>query len=166
VGFKLTHRQNELVFRHLLADSSVAKIVLRRQNRLKTYVSQQVSEALAEWEVYRVEDLVRDRPRVRVEPGRFLERVAFDDGYYNEIRHALQDGGHDWIEALYETLFCVDQQNAILRFLGQDPVAAPLEIASVKQNSRNLADLVENYDELLRCFAGTEFEAELKDCND
>ena len=86
VGFKLTHRQNEPVYRHLLADPTVAKVVLRRQNRLKTYVSHQISEALAEWEVYRPQDLARQRPRVQVDPQQFLDRVAFDDAYYNEIR--------------------------------------------------------------------------------
>jgi hypothetical protein len=165
VGFKLTHRQNEAVFRHLLADHTVAKIVLRRQNRLKTYVSHQVSETIAEWEVYRPADLIRDRPRVRVEPRRFLERVAFDDGYYNEILDAVEGQGHAWIEVFYETLFSVDEQNTIVRFLGLNPTSTGLEIGSVKQNSHDLRDLVENYDELSRFFEGTPFEAELRDCN-
>ena len=163
VGFKLTHRQNELLFRHLLTDPTVAKVVLRRQNRLKTYVSHQISEALAEWEVYRPQDLARDRPMVRVEPERFLERVAFDEAYYNEIRGAVEKGGHAWIDVVYESLFSVDQQNAILEFLGLGPSSTGLEIRSVKQNSSDLRDLVENYEELLRFFKGTQFEAELLD---
>ncbi len=163
VGFKLTHRQNEPVFRYLLADPTVAKVVLRRRNRLKTYVSHQISEALAQWEVYRPQDLATDRPRVRVEPGRFLERVAFDDAYYNEIRDAVAEGGNDWIEVVYETLFSLDPQNTILEFLGLDPSSTGLAIRSVKQNSSDLRDLVENYDELRRVFAGTQFETELLD---
>jgi hypothetical protein len=165
VGFKLTHRQNNVVFDQLLSDGSVAKIVLRRRNRLKTYVSRQISEALAEWEVYRAADLIRDRPRVHVEPQRFLERVAFDDAYYNEIRHAVAGPDHAWIEVFYETLFAVDEQDKILRFLGLDPPAGGLKIGSVKQNSSDLKDLVENYDELSRIFEGTPFEVELKDCS-
>ena len=93
VGFKLTHRQNEAVFRRMLEDRSVAKVVLGRRNRLKTYVSYRMSEALGEWEVYRGEELIRQRPRVRVEPRQFFERVAFDEAYYNEIRHALRFAG-------------------------------------------------------------------------
>ena len=165
VGFKLTHRQNEQIFRRLIWDRSVAKVVLRRQNRLKTYVSHQISETIAEWEVYRAEDLARARPRIRVEPRRFLERVAFDDAYYDEIRQAVAAHGHRGIDVCYERLFALDEQNTILRFLGVSPTTTGLEIASVKQNSRDLKDLVENYDELLCCFSGTPFEAELKDCN-
>jgi hypothetical protein len=165
VGFKLTHRQNEAVFRHLLSDPTVAKVVLRRRNRLKTYVSHQISEALAQWEVYRTQDLAADRPMVRVEPERFLERAAFDDAYYNEIRAAVAEGGHDWIDVDYESLFSLDRQNTILDFLGFRPSSTGLEIRSVKQNSSDLRDLVQNYDELLRLFAGTQFEAELLDRN-
>jgi LPS sulfotransferase NodH len=163
VGFKLTHRQNELIFGHLLADPTVAKVVLRRQNRLKTYVSHQISETLAEWEVYRPQDLATDRPMVEVDPERFLERVAFDDAYYNEIRQAVEAGGHAWIEVWYESLFSVDRQNAILEFLGLGPSAGGLEMRSVKQNSSDLRDLVKNYDELLHFFQGTQFEADLRD---
>jgi LPS sulfotransferase NodH len=166
VGFKLTHRQNEPVFRHLLADTGVAKIVLRRQNRMKTYVSQRISEALVEWEVYRHEDLRRDRPRVHIEPEQFLDRVRFDEAYYDEIRQALAGRGHEWIEVRYESLFSGDQQRAILDFLGLDPIPGGLRSGSIKQNSRDLRDLVANYDELLRHFGGTPFEAELTDCQD
>ena len=165
VGFKFTHRQNELVFRHLLADSTVAKVVLRRQNRMKKYVSYRISEALAEWEVYRPQDLVRDRPTIRVDPEQFLERVAFDDAYYNEIRGAVEAGGHPWIEISYESLFSVDEQNTVLEFLGLMPCATGLEIRSIKQNSSDLRNLIENYDALLRYFEGPQFEAELLDCS-
>jgi hypothetical protein len=166
VGFKLTHRQNEPVFRRLLADATVAKVVLKRRNRLKTYVSYRISETIAEWEVYRAQDLTRERPRVRVEPRLFLERVAFDDAYHDEIRRAAEGGGHPWIEVSYERLTFLEEQNRILDFLGVAPTSAGLEIGSVKQNSRDLRDLVENYDELCCYFVGTPFEAELGDRGD
>ena len=165
VGFKLTHRQHELVFRRLLADATVAKVVLRRRNRLKTYVSHRISETLAEWEVYRPQDLIRDRPRVQIEPRHFLERVAFDNAYYSEIREAVEGHGQAWTEVFYEELFAEDTQNTILKFLGLTPTSTGLEIASVKQNACDLRELVENYAELLRVFEGTPFESELRDCN-
>ena len=163
VGFKLTHRQDELVLNRLLSDTTIAKIVLRRRNRLKTYVSLRMAETLAQWEVYREHDLIRDRPRVRVEPGRFLEWVAFDDEYHAEVREAVERNGHDWIDVSYERLFSIAEQGRIVRFLGVEPQPAGLQIGSIKQNSRDLRDLIENYDELLDYFAGTPFEADLAD---
>jgi len=163
VGFKFTHRQNETIYRRLLSDRGIAKIVLRRKNRMKTYVSQQLSETLSEWEVYRQQDLARERPRIEIDPRAFLERVAFDAAYYAEIRKAMNGGGHAWIEVMYEDLFAPEVQRTIVQFLGLNPAADGLKIRSVKQNSRNLRDLIANYEELCRYFAATEFEGELLD---
>jgi len=163
VGFKFTHRQNETIYHRLLTDSGIAKIVLRRKNRIKIYVSQKISEALSEWEVYRQQDLVRDRPRVIIDPRLFLERVAFDKAYYTEIREAMRTGGQSWIEVFYEDLFSLDTQQMIVRFLGFNPAANDLKIRSIKQNSYDLRDLIANYDDLCRYFEATEYAAELAD---
>lgn len=163
VGFKFTHRQNETVYRRLLADPGIAKIVLRRKNRMKTYVSQKISERLSEWEVYRRQDLIQTRPRVTIDPRLFLQRVAFDDAYYAEIREAMRAGGQSWIEVLYEELFSLDTQHRVVQFLGLEPAANGLKIGSIKQNACDLRDLIANYDELCRYFADTEFETELLD---
>jgi hypothetical protein len=164
VGFKLTHRQNERIFRRALSDPAIAKIVLRRANRLKTYVSTQIAEAIDQWEVYRSDDLVRDRPRIRLDWEDFLKRVTFDEAYYKEIDDAARLCAHSSITVQYENLHSTTEQNRILRFLGLNPAAHGLRIESIKQNSSDLRNLVENYDELLHQFAGTPFEAELKDC--
>ena len=161
VGFKFTYRQDEAIYRRLLADDTIAKIVLRRQNRMKAYVSHRISETLDEWEVYSERNLMHDRPRVSVDPGRFLERVAFDEAYYREIQQAVTSGGHSWIEVRYERLSSLAEQNAILGFLGVEPTSEGLKPRSIKQNSSHLRDLVVNFEELVRYFAGTEFEAEL-----
>ena len=163
VGFKLTHRQNESVYRHLLSDNSIDKIVLRRQNRLRVYVSRRISESLNEWEVYRQEDLTRDRPRIRVDVKQFVDEAAFDNAYYAEIRNEVVTGNHRWIEVSYESLHLANKQNRIQEFLEVDPLSQGLEIRSVKQNSNYLPDLIANYDELRQSLQGTEFENELDD---
>jgi LPS sulfotransferase NodH len=163
VGFKLTHRQNEAVYRHLLANTSIAKVILRRQNRIKVHVSRRISEQLAEWEVYRSQDLRRDRPRIKLDVAALRDEIAFDDAYYAEILRALQSGGHRGILTHYENLTSAAEQYRILEFLGVQPSAGGLEIRSIKQNSRNLRDLVLNYDEVLAVLAGTDLEAELTD---
>src|SRR5262245_28095673 len=49
VGFKMTHRQNPLVFEQVLNDPGVKKIILRRVNRIKTFVSYAIAEKLGQW---------------------------------------------------------------------------------------------------------------------
>jgi len=162
IGFKLTYRQNETLFHRLLAEKTVAKILLRRKNRLRTYVSSLISERLDEWEVYREQDLVRNRPPVVVDPERFLERVAFNEAHYREIRSKLEESGQGWVEMFYEQLSERAEQNRILRFLGQEPTAKSLQALSIRQNPSDLCDLVTNFDTLESTFAGTEFESELR----
>lgn len=162
VGFKMTYRQNEVAFRELFDDAMVAKIVLRRRNRLKTYVSGEISQKLGEWEVYDREQLARRRPRVHVDPARFLERVAFDEAFYHDVRIRLRNSRDRWMEVVYEDLVAVDTHRALMRFLSVAEMAR-LQCRSVKQNSTDLRELVENYDDLVPVFAGTPFEAELTD---
>lgn len=166
VGFKFSHRQNLTVYHHLLTDPGIAKIILRRRNRMKIYVSQKISEALCEWEVYQQADLLKDRPRVTVDPQLFLERVTFDENYYAEVQEAMRSVGQSWIDVYYEDLFSSEAPRRIVEFLGLDADAGELSIGSVKQNSRDLRDLVENYDELCRYFEGTEYAQELTDLGD
>jgi LPS sulfotransferase NodH len=161
VGFKFTHRQNEEVYPHLLADRGLRKILLRRRNRLKTYVSSLIAERLGEWEVYRRADLTAERPRVTVDLDRFYERTAFDRAYYAEIESTLEASGQTWADATYETLEERQEQNRLLRFLEQQPTGRPLRARSIKQSSRDLRDLVANFAALSRELAGTEFEEEL-----
>lgn len=161
VGFKFTHRQDDVIYRQLLTDSTIGKIVLRRERQLKTYVSRRIAETLSEWEVYSEADLSRERPRIRVEPSAFREHVVFNNGYYDEVRRALIGGHQAWIEVRYESLASREEQRRILDFLEVDHALSALTPRSVKQNSDHLRDLITNYDELAVLWRGTSLEAEL-----
>ena len=54
--------------------------------------------------------------------------MAFDEAYYQEIRHALEGGGHRWIDVVYEDAVRGDAaESAIVRFLGLEPDARRAE---------------------------------------
>src|SRR5687767_1531082 len=67
VGFKMTRGQHSRVLDAVLADSNVRVIVLRRANRIKTFVSEMRAEASRRWEVYDPAEVDPSRPRVRVD---------------------------------------------------------------------------------------------------
>ena len=90
----MTHRQNETVLDAVLRDAAVRKIVLRRQNRVRTFVSQRISEELDQWEVYREADLASDRPRVHVDVAALRESIADNEAYYDEIERVLDAAGN------------------------------------------------------------------------
>jgi hypothetical protein len=162
VGFKMTHRQNEAALDAVLHDAGVRKLVLRRENRLRTYVSQRIAEELDEWEVYREADLVSDRPRVHVDVAALRESIAVDDAYYGQVEHVLAATGQRYLRVSYERLVADDERTRVLEFLGLPEPAATLCVRSVRQNAGSLRELVTNFAELEDELAGSALAADLE----
>ena len=167
VGFKMTHRQNEAVLDAVLRDVGVRKIVLRRQNRVRTFMSQQISEQTGQWEVYREADLVAERPRIHVDPAALRESIAENEGYYGEVERFLEATGQPFVRVWYERLVAGrrDEPTRVLEFLGlpeADRAAARLRIRSVRQNPASMRELITNFAELEDALAGTGLAADLE----
>jgi LPS sulfotransferase NodH len=166
VGFKLTHRQNEMVLRQVLDGRDVKKIVLHRRNRVRTYVSQLVAETTGVWEAYQVGDLPYRPVRVRVSISALRERIRYDQAYYAEVEKTLVSSGQSYLAVAYEDLFVLGERLRLLDFLQVSSrdleTASQLTAASVRQNPLDLRQIVDNFAELEAGLAGTELEAELK----
>jgi hypothetical protein len=163
VGFKMTRGQDPKVLDALLADATIRVIVLRRANRIKTFVSELRAEASKRWEVYDPADVDRSRPRVHVDLRAFESYVAQNEAFYSTLDAALVRSGSPVLHVTYERLFRDDEQRRMLAFLGLPAGGVALCASSVKQNSCDLRDLIENYDALARETAGTAVAAELAD---
>ena len=163
VGFKMTRGQNQSVLDALLGDVRVHTIVLRRANRLKTYVSELRAQASGLWEVYDRAELAASRPRVHVESGALHRHIADNEQFYAGVDAALARSGAPALRVTYERLFHEDEHRRILSFLGLRQGGVPLRAASVKQNSCDLRDLIDNYGELADAVRQTDLAAELDD---
>lgn len=163
VGFKMTRGQDPQVIAAVLADARVRVIVLRRANRLKTFVSELRAQLTRRWEVYDVSDIDASCPRVRVDPAALDAYVATNEAFYGEVDAALARSGSPVLRVTYERLGDADEQRRVLAFLGLRTDGVALNAASVKQNSCDLRDLVENADALARALAGTAYSGELAD---
>jgi LPS sulfotransferase NodH len=163
VGFKMTRGQDPTVLAALLADTNVRMIVLRRANRLKTYVSELCAEATGQWEVYDRAALTPSRRRVRVDRRALDRSIAQNETFYASIEAGLESFGSAALGVTYERLHRDDEHRRMLAFLGVPAEDAALTAGSVKQNSCDLRDLIENYDELARELVGTDLAAELAD---
>ncbi len=162
VGFKMTRGQDEKVIDAVLADPGVRVIVLRRRNRIKTFVSELRAERTDRWEVYDHADIAAC-PRVPVDLQALEAYMAENEAFYAHIDAALARSGSPALQVTYERLFEPAEQARILAFLGLAPDGAQLNARSVKQNSCDLRELVENYDALARGVAGTALALELAD---
>jgi len=163
VGFKMTRGQDAEVLDAVMADPNVRVIILRRANRIKPFVSELRAEASGRWEVYDATEVDPSRPRVRVDRRALDADIAANEAFYSQVDARLARLGRPLLRVTYEHLFDDDEQRRILDFLGLPAEGAVLRARSVKQNSCDLRDLVENYDELAGELSGTPLAVELAD---
>jgi LPS sulfotransferase NodH len=162
-GFKMTRDQHDIVIRHLLEDAAVLKIVLRRSNRLKTFVSQLIAEQTDRWEAYDRADLPRDVAKVRVDVASLKANVARNQRFYETILLPLRSRRQRFIEMMYEELHSRSEHHRLLTFLGVKAIHEPLSSSSVKQNPRDLRAVIANYAEVESELQGSEYADELHD---
>lgn len=160
IGFKLNRGQNETVLRAVLADRDVRKIVIRRDNRIKTYVSEMIAQRTGEWESYPGIELGKQKPHVAVDLAGLRRHIELNEGYYNGIYGALRATGQTWLDLTYEKLATEDERVRLLQFLSVTPDVR-LREATRKQNPEDLRELIANFSELGAQLRGTELEAEL-----
>jgi len=163
VGFKWTRGQNEEVLKSVLKDDQVKKIVLRRRNRIKTYVSERIAQETKQWEVYSRDELTMPRPRIHVDAGELLQHIASNQRFYAEVSAAIDESSQPHLQLEYETLFDPKIQKRMFEFLAVGAPQTPPVAASVKQNSNDLQDSIANFAELAARLPEGEFTAELFD---
>lgn len=162
VGFKMTLRQNESVFEKVLHDPQVKKIVLRRRNTVKTYVSKLIAENDGIWEDWDTdrqysavststtpEQTMQQvkRQAVTVDWRLLSQDIQSNQQFYQTIYDTLSETKQTACQVDYETLMDSSTQRRLLEFLGVSDQS--LSTLTRKQNSSDLRDLIVNYDQLL-----------------
>jgi LPS sulfotransferase NodH len=153
IGFKMNRDENDAAVHALLHDPSVRKILLRRRNRVRTYVSEEIAKLTGVWETY---DSPADPtlPAVHVEADDLIRHSALNAAYYAMIEQALRASGQPWLDTHYEALGDPAEMAGILSFLGI-AAQAPLSADSHKRGPADLDAVVENFDELAGALQGT-----------
>jgi hypothetical protein len=161
VGFKLCLWQHEPAWRAVLADQSVRKIILRRRNRVKAFVSLLLARQTGEWVVYDDRGAPGARPKVTVDRDLLLENIELHARFYRETEAWLAETGQGYAQLWYEDLFTPDGIDPALALLGLEGEPARPEGQTWKLTPTSLRDTVENFDDLSRALRGSDLEAEL-----
>jgi LPS sulfotransferase NodH len=163
VGVKFCRGQNRAAFEALLRDPEVRKIVMRRRNRVKTYVSEMVAQLTGEWESYPGVRPAGERLKIPVPAAGLCRYVEHNQVYYDDIFARLAASGQEHVTVDYEDLFATGPEvlERVLRFLAVAPEGAALTGATRKQNPTDLRQLIANFDQLAAALEGTELESEL-----
>lgn len=162
VGFKFTNRDDEEIYWQVVRDPGVRKIILRRSNRVKIYVSTLIAEATGQWEVYKRSQLVKEKPRVVVEPEKLYQAVKRYHRYYERVEQVLEATHQESLKVNYEDLSERETHQELLEYIGVNSVDQPLQVESVKQNPTDLRSMVANFDELKQVLKGTDLGDELQ----
>jgi LPS sulfotransferase NodH len=158
VGFKLNRGQNETAFAAALADPGIWKIVLRRDNRLKTFVSERIAACTGLWESYPDSPQSDGQVRIRVDLGELRRHIDENRAYYDSLTAEL--AGQDVLAVRYEDLVTSsDAWRPVFDFLAVG--VAELHAETRKQNATDLREILLNFDEVAAALRGTELEAEL-----
>ncbi len=160
VGFKITRGQPPAVFAAVLADPGLRILLLKRRNRLRTYLSERAAQATGRWESYRNQPAGGPPPPLEVFRHELAEHAASNGRYYQDLETRLRRAGHAWCETVYEELGSAAEQRRLLAFLGVDP-ERPLEGFTHPPASRDLRERIANFDHLAAELAGSPFAAEL-----
>lgn len=164
VMFKAMYSQvdNRRVRRYLTQHLEIRVIHLRRDNLLKQYVSKVLLGAKRErrWQPHTTHHI--PAVSVRVSPERAIREMRKVGHCFVEFEQLL--AGHRKTELVYERMFngqslSHEAWTAVTELLEIEPVSVGSDL--VKMNPNKLRPMVENYDELARALAGTEFESYL-----
>lgn len=160
VGFKLSRGQSAAVLNRVLEDREVRKIIIRRANRIRTFVSEQIAETTGEWESYRNSTRGHKNIAVTVDLAELHRHVIANQRFYADIHEALAGTQQSAVEIDYEEL--ADRRNVarLLTFLGVSSDVT-LTAGTRKQNAAALHELIANIDELRSQLAGSELERDL-----
>jgi LPS sulfotransferase NodH len=165
IGFKITREQPASVFEAVFADPTIRAIVLRRANRLRTMLSERIAQETGRWECYRgqschLPEADRTPLRIAITAAELKAHAVKNERYYAGLTERLARAGHELCETAYEDLPDVQERRRLLAFLGVDS-DRELRSATRKQGSRDLREVIANFDTLTRDLRGSRFAAEL-----
>lgn len=160
IGFKMTYQQNLTVFNSVLANPEIKKIILRRKNTVKSYVSKLIAEKSGVWEDYG--EARHDKSlQVEVDLQLLRQDIAANQDYYAHIDQRLEQTQQQCLHLEYEQLTDDACQREILAYLNCEDL--PLHARSRKQNPNNLEQRVKNYRQILEQCEDEEILAQLTD---
>ena len=147
VGFKINLGQSEIIFNEVLDDPDIAKIIISRRNRVKSYVSEAIAEKTKVWESFPESTPMVDPGPINVDAAELVSQVQRNLDYYSDLRQRLHATGQKVLEMEYEMLGERAQHQKMLNFLGQNPDAF-LTTKTSKMNRASLRALISNFDRL------------------
>jgi len=145
-GFRLFHDHDDRVVDRVLPDLRIAKVILTR-NPLDSYVSRKIATATGQW---RLTDVRHHKSaKIRFDLIEFNDLMDHLMAFQRRLRRGLQVTGQAAFHIRYEDINDPEVLNGLAAFLGSEGRVEATSKKLKKQNPDDLADKVENYEEML-----------------
>ncbi len=163
VGFKIFLGHDRAALKAVLADTGVKKVLLRRRNRVKTFVSELVAAATGQYQrLARFHGPPPPPPRVQVDVGALKEHVELRGRFFADVEEKLRSTDQTFLDLTYEDLFAGPEAlSSILRYVGVRDDPSLFQGRDLKQNPDDLRLVIANYDELDEALAGDSLQEDL-----
>ncbi|MBT5149504.1 MAG: glycosyltransferase [Candidatus Peribacter sp.] len=161
IGFKLIFDQSPEALEAVVNDTDVQKIIIRRKNRVRQYVSFQIALQSKVWGVRNGEQT--QSANITIDPELFKEYASHVEYHYSQLLKRLEDSGQEYVEIYYEEVMGPNREKymeKICTFLGAE-YKEGLSASLIKQNAGPLSKVIENYEEVEAALKGTQFESML-----
>lgn len=145
-GFRLFHDHDDRVVARVLPDPRIAKVILTR-NPLDSYVSRKIAAETGQWRLTDARHL--KTARIRFDLAEFNDLMDHLMGFQRHLRRGLQVSGQAAFHIRYEDINDPEVLNGLAAFLGSEGRAEATSTRLKKQNPQDLAQKVENYEEML-----------------
>ncbi|NEQ49252.1 MAG: sulfotransferase [Leptolyngbya sp. SIO3F4] len=162
VGFKIFPGHNKKALDLLMKSSNIKKIILRRENQLKSYTSNLIAKKTGVYAKHRDSSLIKNlsKTTIKIDFDDLKKYIASNNIFFSLIRNRLEETQQKFIEVSYEELVGthkIQVRKSILNYIGLEDFHM-LQETHNRQNSRSLSEIIENYDELVGQITGTDLE--------
>ncbi|AUH65342.1 hypothetical protein [Paracoccus zhejiangensis] len=150
-GFRYFHDHDPRVFDAIMAERSCAKIILTR-NPLDSYVSTRLAWETNQWKLNQTETPIP--ARIRFAGDEFRRMLGEIEDFLARVQRGLQVTGQTAFWLTYDDLRDAEVMTGMMHWLGRDDLDK-LQPANdqVPQNPREMAEKVENIDEMQAALA-------------
>jgi len=163
-GFKMMPGHNREAEEYILKNKSIKKIILNRENKLKTFVSLKLAEKTNSYSSLKSANEKLNlccREKIFIEYEELKKNIQNVESYFNRILNYLSGSKQKYFFITYEDFSLTEGFSTkveLLNFLNVEPNPCLIQPRHVKQNPDDLSELIENYDELAIKLQGTSLE--------
>jgi hypothetical protein len=153
---------------NFMSNSKANVVNIIRRNKLRVYVSEEMSKRTGRWSAGHIEHLPTDKPKLDInvdEALQFIERLLTQDERVEAMMESIPQSRKIYYDEMFDNngMFTEKVEQIALDFMEIESIDRTP--GNLKMNPEELSKLVNNYDELARSLTGTRHEWMLFDMN-